>query len=326
MTPEAPSIPDLAPKCKRCSRELSPNALACDYCHALVYSDRLDQIAAAAKALEQRGLPQEARERWLSALALLPPSSTQAQWIEDHARSLQSNSGATLSASLSAPAEPRVTSGSGRRGLSLGALLSFLIFVAIYSRGAGTRFGIGFAVLILIHEMGHYLDIRRRGLPADMPIFLPGIGAYVRWQAMGVSLETRAAISLAGPLAGLISVAACAALWWQTHDPYWSVLARVGAALNLLNLIPVWVLDGGHAALALGRRERISLLIASVLLWIILRDRFLLAFGAGAAYRCFVTKDLPTRSSQAIAIYFLAVLTSLAVLLHFLPGQGFGFR
>lgn len=327
MTPEASSIPDLARVCRRCSRELSPNALACDYCHALVYSDRLDQIAAAAKALEQQGLAQEARERWLSALALLPPSATQAQWIEDHARSLESNSGTAFSASDSAPVAPQASSGSGQRGvLRLGALLSFLAFAAIYSKGAGAQFGIGFAVLILIHEMGHYIDIRRRGLPADMPIFLPGIGAYVRWQAMGVSLETRAAISLAGPLAGLISAVLCAALWWQTHDPYWSVLARVGAALNLLNLIPVWVLDGGHAALALGRRERIALLIASVLLWVVLRERFLLAFAAGAAYRGFVRKDLPSRSSPAIAVYFLTVLASLAVLLRFLPGQGLGFR
>ena len=210
--------------------------------------------------------------------------------------------------------------------MSLGALLSFLVFAAIYSKGAGAQFGIGFAVLILIHEMGHYIDIRRRGLPADMPIFLPGIGAYVRWRALGVSLETRAAISLAGPLAGFLSAAACGVLWWQTHDPYWAVLARVGAALNLLNLIPIWVLDGGHAALALGKSERIALLIASALLWVVLRERLLLAFAAGALYRAFVRQDLPSRPSPAIAVYFVAVLTLLAVLLHLLPGQGFGIQ
>ena len=299
----------------------------CDFCHTLVYSERLDQIAAAAKELESQAHLQQARERWLSALALLPPSSTQAQWIHDHAQSLaSSDSAASFSASIPPSAQLQTTDNTGRRGvLSLGALLSFLAFVALYSRGAGgARFGIGFAVLILIHEMGHYIDIRRRGLPADMPIFLPGIGAYVRWRALGVSLETRAAISLAGPLAGFLSAAACAVLWWQTHDQYWAVLARVGAALNLLNLIPIWVLDGGHAALALGKNERIALLIASALLWIVLRDRFLLAFAVGALYRSFIRKDLPARSSPGIAVYFLSLLTLLAVLLHMLPGQGFG--
>src|SRR6202050_2211738 len=105
------------------------------------------------------------------------------------------------------------------------------------------KFGSGFALLILIHEMGHFIDIKRRGLPADMPVFLPGLGAYVRWQAMGVSQETRSAVSLAGPLAGFFASLACAALWWQTHDPLWASLARSGAILNVLNLIPVWVLD-----------------------------------------------------------------------------------
>ena len=294
----------------------------------MVYSDRLDQIAAAAKALEEQGHSEQARERWLSALVLLPPSSTQAQWIVDHAQSLETaDSTPHFSATVSFPAEPSTSGNVGRRGLlSFGALLSFLAFVAIYSKASGARFGIGFAVLILLHEMGHYIDIRRRGLPADMPIFLPGIGAYVRWSALGVSLETRAAISLAGPLAGLLSAAACAALWWQTRDPYWAVLARVGAVLNLLNLIPIWVLDGGHAALALGKNERIALLIASALLWVVLRERFLLAFAAGALYRSFVRQDLPSRSSPAIAAYFLGVLTALAFLLHSLPGQGFGLQ
>jgi Zn-dependent protease len=289
----------------------------------------LDQIAAAAKELESQAHLQQARERWLSALALLPPSSTQAQWIHDHAQSLaSSDSAASFSASIPPSAQLQTTDNTGRRGvLSLGALLSFLAFVALYSRGAGgAKFGIGFAVLILIHEMGHYIDIRRRGLPADMPIFLPGIGAYVRWRALGVSLETRAAISLAGPLAGFLSAAACAVLWWQTHDQYWAVLARVGAALNLLNLIPIWVLDGGHAALALGKNERIALMVASVVLWIILRERFLLAVAAGALYRSFVRKDLPSGSSRAIALYFLGLLTALAFLLHSLPGQGFGLQ
>ena len=131
-------------------------------------------------------------------------------------------------------------------------------FLAIYSFASGVKFGIGFTVLILIHEMGHFVDIKRRGLPADMPVFLPGLGAYVRWQAMGVPLETRA--QLASPDRSRdFWHPACAALWWQTGDPFWASLARVGAVLNLLNLIPVWALDGGQAALALSKMERIVL-------------------------------------------------------------------
>src|SRR5439155_7557954 len=86
---------------------------------------------------------------------------------------------------------------------------------------------------------------KRRGLPAEMPVFLPGLGAYVRWGALGVPLETRAAVSLAGPLAGWFAAAVCALLWFHTHDRIWAALAQVGAWLNILNLIPVPILDGG---------------------------------------------------------------------------------
>src|SRR5260370_36114 len=147
-------------------------------------------------------------------------------------------------------------------------LLSFFSFIWIYVLLFGWRFGAGFAVCILIHEMGHFVDIKRRGLPAELPVFLPGLGAYVRWQALGVPLETRAAVSLAGPLAGFFAALACAVLWWQTGNPLWAALARAGAVLHLLNLIPVWVLDGGQAALALSKTERIVLLTACLALWL----------------------------------------------------------
>lgn len=315
------ATPELIRNCRQCTRELVPGALACPSCHALVHSEQLEHIAADAKSFEAAGNLERAREQWLAALPLLPPESKQAQWILNHAGSLRTGT---------AEAEPTLPtlssydrSASSSVILRLGALLSFLAFVAIYSKASGAQFGIGFAVLILIHEMGHYIDIRRRGLPADMPIFLPGIGAYVRWQAMGVSMATRAAVSLAGPLAGLLAAVACGAIWWQTHDPYWLTLARVGAALNLLNLTPVWGLDGGHAALALDKGERIGLLVATLGLWALLRENVLLVVAAGAGYRGFFATDFSAHPSRRTIAYFIAVVAGLALILRLLPGHGF---
>jgi Zn-dependent protease len=208
--------------------------------------------------------------------------------------------------------------------LQLTSLLSFVAFIAIYWAASGMKFGIGFAVLILIHEMGHFIDIKRRGLPADMPVFLPGLGAYVRWQALGVPLETRAAISLAGPLAGFLASLACAAIWWQTGNPLWAALARSGAILNLLNLIPVWVLDGGQAALALSKTERIVLLIACVALGLVFGQNLFFLVALGAGYRAFFAADLPAQPSRATTVYFIAVLTALGVIIRLMPGQGLG--
>jgi len=79
-------------------------------------------------------------------------------------------------------------------------ILSFAAFFGFYWAAFGMKFGLGFAVLILIHEMGHFVAARRRGLKVDLPMFVPGLGAYVRWYSsvMGTSLEDRSAIALAG--------------------------------------------------------------------------------------------------------------------------------
>jgi Zn-dependent protease len=331
------TTPELIRNCRRCSRELVPGTLVCDQCHALVHSEQLDRLAAEAKALEAKGDPRQARERWLMGLPLLPQNSRQAEWIVQHARSLDAL------AKRIQPAPPSENKWAQRLGpvgpvaillakgkflltaiFKLKFLLTFFAFFGVYWAMFGARFGIGFAVLILIHEMGHYIDIKRRGLPADMPVFLPGFGAYVRWQALGVSLETRAEVSLAGPLAGFLAALACAILWWQTGDPLWAALARAGAVLNVLNLTPVWVLDGGQAALALSKTERIILLTACLALWLVLGQGVFFLVAAGAAYQVFFAGDLPARPSRVTTVYFIAVLTALGVMLRLMPGQGFG--
>ncbi len=327
------TTPELIRNCKRCSQELAPGALVCDHCHALVHSEELERMSAEAKALEARGDLRQAREKWLSTLPLLPPTSTQADWIKHHAEVLNAgghpppagepgNNPWVQQRELVGPIATQA--GRNQSPVKLTSILSFLAFIAIYSVGSGLKFGIGFAVLILIHEMGHFVDIKRRGLPADMPVFLPGLGAYVRWQAMGVSIETRAAVSLAGPLAGFFASVACAVIWYQTGNPLWSSLARVGAILNLLNLIPVWVLDGGQAALALSKSERLVLMAACGVLGLALGQRLVLLVGLGAGYRAFFATDFPAHPSRATTVYFIAVLTALGVIIRLMPGHGLG--
>jgi Zn-dependent protease len=319
------------PSCKNCSRELTPGALVCDHCHTLVHSAELEGLAAEAKTRERLGEGQLARESWRKALALLPPTSKQAEWIRQHVQELAATEGegnathtgnqprADVFATGQAAVSTRQTNPPRTARLQLTSLLSFAAFVVIYSAASGIKFGVGFAVLILIHEMGHFIDIKRRGLPADMPVFLPGLGAYVRWQALGVPLETRAAVSLAGPLAGFFASVACALIWWHTHDSQWAELARAGAILNLLNLVPVWVLDGGQAALALSKMERIILLVTSLVFAIVLGERIFFVVALGAGYQVFFAGQLPARPSPATLIYFVAVIAALGLIIRILP-------
>ena len=197
-------------------------------------------------------------------------------------------------------------------------LFSFAAFLGIYWALYGAWFGIGFAVMILLHEMGHFVEVKRRGLPAEMPVFLPGLGAYVKWQALGVSTEARALVSLAGPAAGLLAALIAAALFWQTHDPIWAALAHTGAWLNLLNLAPVWMLDGAGAIQPMDKMGRASLLVFSLLLFWWTGQATLLLLAAGFAWQLY-RKVIPPDGSVAVQLYFAGLLAALAWLLHATP-------
>ena len=319
--------------CQNCGASLPLGALACEQCHSLVHSEELLRISTRAKAFEQQDQLLVAREEWLKALPLLPSNSTQAEWIRGQLHKLE------LVAKIAPPPKQQhswvrklgplapiaILLAKSKTLLlaifKLKFLFSLFAFMGVYWALFGPAFGIGFVVLILVHEMGHYIDIRRRGLPADMPVFLPGLGAYVRWQALGVTRQTRAAVSLAGPLAGFLGAAFCAALWYRTGNGIWAALARSSAGLNILNLIPIWVLDGGQATAALGKAERIVLLAVCLLLWLFAGEGLFFLVAAGVTYRLF-TKDLPPQPSPAITAYFVGVLVALGALIHMMPGIG----
>lgn len=127
---------------------------------------------------------------------------------------------------------------------------SFFISLFFYALFWGWKFALVFILMMLAHEMGHYVTIRNYGLPARLPMFIPFIGAYT---VGGVpqDLEQDAYIALAGPLTGLGVSAACYAFGYQTHDVFWYMAAYVGAMINLFNMIPALPFDGGRIAGAL---------------------------------------------------------------------------
>jgi Zn-dependent protease len=325
--------------CKVCQQELPRLALVCERCRTLVHSDELTQLSAQAQALEEEGQLKQANDHWRKGLSLLPPGCDQAVWIERRIAHIEKSAEYYKEAPTPStdwkrrlgPLAPVAILLAKSKSLVLllfkgNFLISLFSFIWLYCVFYGVPFGVGFVVMILIHEMGHFIDIKRRGLPADMPVFLPGLGAYVRWHALGVSDETKAEVSLAGPFAGLIAAMGCAAIWRYTGDGIWAALARSGAWLNAVNLAPVWVLDGGQASAVLSKWHRWAILTMAVALWLVLSENVFFLVALGAGWSVFFAKDLPEKPSSAIAIYFLGLLAALAVVMHAMPGEGFGTR
>lgn len=204
--------------------------------------------------------------------------------------------------------------------LKIPFLLSFASFAALYWGLYGARFGVGLAILILVHEFGHFIEVRRRGLAADFPMFIPGVGAYVRWTAAGVTPEARALVSLAGPLAGAVGAALCGLLWLQTQERLWLGLASFSGFINVMNLIPVWRLDGGQAFAAIGRPGRIGIALAAVVFAAYFSQPLLLLVAGGAIYRAFVKEvSAEVPPGFGLTAYFIVLLGVLSYLSALIP-------
>lgn len=179
-----------------------------------------------------------------------------------------------------------------------------LVSVAAYSLFFGWTFAVGFVVLLFVHEMGHVVQLRREGLKASAPMFVPFLGAVVMARSLGENALAEARVGLAGPVFGTLGSAACLAVAEAAHSDLFRALAYIGFFLNLINLIPVVPFDGGRAMAALAPVMWFFGLGALVVLLIAFGNPFLLIFlflGATDTWRRWQQRK--TRSLQQAAYY-----------------------
>jgi Zn-dependent protease len=128
----------------------------------------------------------------------------------------------------------------------LGSLAKFAaIFVAFggYTLIWGWKFALGVVVLIFVHELGHFLEAKREGLNPEWPVFIPFLGAYVKHTRGNPWQTTRVAI--AGPILGGIGSLVCFAIGESNGSSLMIALGYFGFVINLINLLPFGILDGG---------------------------------------------------------------------------------
>ena len=131
---------------------------------------------------------------------------------------------------------------------------SMLLMVWVYQMQFGWRFSVGFVLLLFIHEMGHYIAAKQKGLNVGAPVFIPFIGAYIALKELPHNVETEAYVALAGPVAGTLGALVFYYFGYTNQDPLMLALSYAGFFLNLFNLIPLSPLDGGRISAVLTPR------------------------------------------------------------------------
>jgi Zn-dependent protease len=336
LNPRAPE-----PVCLRCGTEIAAALLACPGCGALVHADELKKLAQSAESASSV----EALVAWRRALELLPPGSRQHEVILGKVKALVEQ----IDRSPGAPAAaPRKTS-NGKWGVIGGALMAVILLAskfkfllallltkgkllllgftkmgtvfsmlgsfAVYMTMFGWQFVAGFILSIYVHEMGHVAALRRFGIKATAPMFIPGLGAFIRARERMHSPIEEARVGLAGPWWGLGAtlVAAGAALF--LHSPLAAALAHVGAWLNLFNLTPVWQLDGSHAFRALSRPQRWIVVAVTCAVLYFVRDLFVGLVAVVAAVRAF-SRNADERGDSRTLVDFCFLVISLGALAY----------
>lgn len=317
--------------CAACGTELGPGLLACPACQALVHRARLEALVAQASADADAGQIAEAIRGYEEALGLLPPNARQHRILNERLAALHRTQAPADSnkarskggwAGLGAIALALLTKG---KALLLGlgkasTFFSMALTFGIYWTAYGWAFALGLVLAIYVHEMGHILEARRLGLPVTAPLFVPGVGAFVRLKLNPANVHDDAALGLAGPVFGIGASVFAYLAFLATDLPVLAAIAQVSGWINLFNLLPIGSLDGGRGFRALSRSERWGVTFVLIAVYVVTQDGLplLLALVAGGR-ALFDRQEGP--GDGGIFVRFIVVLVIAAALAH-LAGPG----
>ncbi len=202
---------------------------------------------------------------------------------------------------------------------------SAFVSIAAYALLWGWPFAAGFVALLFLHELGHVIQLRREGIKASAPMFIPFLGAVISARSLGSDAAAEARVGLAGPILGSLASAVPLAIWLATGSDFWRALAYVGFFINLFNLLPVLPLDGGRAMAALSPAIWLVGLAALLALLVFFPNPIMLlilVFGGIESWRRWRARNtdagrayhrVPPRTRALVAATYLGLAGLLAV-------------
>lgn len=212
------------------------------------------------------------------------------------------------------------------KALPAGKLLltsgSMVMMVLAEAARSGFGFGVGFVLLILCHELGHGYAMRKHGVSAGWPIFIPFFGAMIAMKQTPVDRDTEADIAFGGPYVGTMASLAVAALGLYLESRLLLSLAYTGAFLNLFNLTPLSPLDGGRIVQAFSRKAWVLGLVVVGGMLLTTGTPLLILILLMALPRIFRKEDetralLPNVARQTWAVRYFGLCAFLALFIYF---------
>jgi Zn-dependent protease len=153
-------------------------------------------------------------------------------------------------------------------GKLTGTVWTMLASIGIYAIIFGWRYAVGIVAMLFLHEMGHYIAARQRGMKVRLPMFIPFAFAWVTLEESPHDAETEAYIGLAGPMLGTVAAIGAYFLARNADVTWLLAVSYTGFFINLVNLIPLPPLDGGRITAVLSPRVwLLGVPIIGVLLW-----------------------------------------------------------
>ncbi len=178
----------------------------------------------------------------------------------------------------------------------VGTALTMLLSVGAYALLFPVWFAVGIVVLIWVHEMGHVLQLKREGIKASAPMFIPFIGAFVAMKEMPKDALVEARVGLAGPVLGTLGGLATLGIYTATENPLFLGLAYFNFLINLFNLAPMLPLDGGRAVGAMSPLFWLLGIGTMVALLFVMPNPILIlvaVFGGAELWRRWKTRNTP---------------------------------
>jgi len=200
-------------------------------------------------------------------------------------------------------------------------LITMVASVWVYATLWGFPFALGFVLLIFVHEAGHALVMRRQGIPAGAPVFIPFVGAVIAMKGLPRDAYVEALVGIGGPALGTLGALLCLLAGWVSGHQTWYALAYTGLMINLFNMIPIPPLDGGRITPILSRWVWVAGLAIGVGVFLQTRSPLLfliLLIGGFTFFKNFKTYDptyydLPAHKRTAIGVSYFGLLAVMAL-------------